>query len=670
MTRAARLVLVCLFVVVFTFIASAQLPFQLRENFITGLSSPVFITNAGDGTRRLFIVQQRGIIKVVQPGSSTPTDYLNLSGVVSNSGSERGLLGLAFHPNFENNRRLFVYYTRQSDGAIEIAEYAQNAVNRNIADPTVVRTIITIPHASFSNHNGGTIAFGPDGYLYAAPGDGGSGNDPFPPIGNAQNLNSLLGKMLRLDINSTSPPLNYSIPPTNPFAGATAGADEIYAYGLRNPYRFSFDRGGTNQLWVGDVGQNAIEEVDIVTSGGNYGWRVYEGTQCTNNDPQSCSTGGSPITQIPPVFQYTRVLDTSGQNRCSVTGGYVYRGKQNALPVGSYVYADYCTGEIMLWNGSQQSVLRDTSNLNLVSFGEDEDGELYVVRASGSIARIVGVGTNSDFDGDGGSDISIFRPSTGQWFWYGLAAGNVGVVTFGISGDIPVPEDYDGDGKTDYAIYRPSSGVWYIFRSLDATLQIVTWGISGDVPVVGDFTGDRRADFSVYRPSTGVWYTYRSNGSGQYDAVTFGLPGDQPIASDYDGDARTDIAIWRPSSGTWWWLNSSNQQVLGYQFGLSTDVPIPGDYDADGKTDHAVYRPSTGEWLITKSSDLTFIIATWGISGDVPVPGDYDRDGREDFAIWRPSTGTWWIYKTSDSSAFGVAWGNSQDQPLPVTDRP
>ncbi|MEQ1765327.1 MAG: PQQ-dependent sugar dehydrogenase [Pyrinomonadaceae bacterium] len=672
-----RLRVVILLATVFAMLATnamAQLPFQLRENFITGLSSPVFLTNAGDGTRRLFIVQQRGIIKVVQPGSSSPTDYLNLSTVVSSTGNERGLLGLAFHPNFELNRRFFVYYTRQSDGSIQIAEYAQNAANPNIADPTPVSMVITIPHPGQTNHNGGTIAFGPDGYLYAAPGDGGGANDP---PANAQNLSSLLGKMLRLDIDTISPPLNYSIPPTNPFAGATPGADEIYAYGLRNPYRFSFDRGGTNQLWVGDVGQGAIEEVDNVVSGGNYGWRVYEGTQCTNLDPSLCSTGANPITSIPPIFQYTRVIDTSGQNRCSVTGGYVYRGKQNALPVGSYVYADYCTGEIMLWNGSQQSILRDTSNNNLVAFGEDEDGEIYVVRQhlnfaanSGSIARIVGVRTNGDFDGDGGSDLAIYRPGTGAWYWYGLVTGTVGSVSFGIQDDIPVPEDYDGDGKTDIAIFRPSNGLWCVFRSVDFTVQIVPWGITGDVPVVGDFTGDRLADHAIFRPLDRVWYILRSNGGGQYDSIPFGQPGDQPITSDFDGDGRNDVAIWRPSSGTWWRYNSSDGQTIGFQWGSPDDLPVPGDYDGDGRGDHAVFRPSTGEWLVSRSSDLAFAGIAWGASGDVPVPGDYDRDGRDDVAIWRPSTGTWWVFRSSNLSPFGVAWGVSQDLPVQAVDRP
>ena len=672
--RMRKIMLLAAALVLFAATGAAQLPFQLRENFITGLSSPVFLTNAGDGTRRLFIVQQRGIIKVVEPGSSMPTDYLNISAVVSNSGGERGLLGLAFHPNFEVNRRFFAYYTRQSDGAIEIAEYSQNAANPNIADPSAIRIIITIPHPGQSNHNGGTIAFGPDGYLYAAPGDGGGANDP---NGNAQNINVLLGKMLRIDIDTMTPQLNYSIPSTNPFAGATAGSDEIYAYGLRNPYRFSFDRGGTNQLWVGDVGQGAIEEVDNVVSGGNYGWRVYEGTQCTNLEPTRCSTGANPITQVPPVFQYTRVLDTSGQNRCSVTGGYVYRGRQNALPVGSYIYADYCTGEIMLWNGTQQSILRDTSNNNLVSFGEDEDGELYVVRQhsnfaanSGSIARIVGAGTNGDFDGDGGSDLAIYRPTTGDWYWFGVGSGAVGSVRFGNSGDVAVPEDYDGDGRTDFAVYRPSLGLWFIFRSSDSTTQFVSWGIDGDTPVTGDFTGDRRADVVMFRPSTGHWYILNSNGSGQYESIQWGQAGDQLVNSDYDGDGRNDVAIWRPSTGTWWRYNSSDGETVGYSFGSAEDVPIPGDYDGDGRSDEAVYRPSTGDWLISQSSDRAFIGVRWGIAGDLPVPGDYDRDGREDFAIWRPSTGTWWVLRSRDLNYFAASWGVTQDLPIEAVDRP
>ena len=352
------------------------------QPYLTGLSSPVHIVNAKDGTNRMFVVQQRGIIRVVQPGQTTYTDFLNISGVVSSSGNERGLLGLAFHPQYSANRRFFVYYTRQSDGSIEIGEYETPVGTPNVANPVAVRTIITIPHPTNTNHNGGTIAFGPDGFLYAGTGDGGGAND-IP--NNAQNINILLGKMLRIDIDT---PLNqvpaYNIPPTNPFVGVN-GSDEIFAYGLRNPYRFSFDRGGTNQLWVGDVGQDAREEVDIVSIGGNYGWRIMEGTICTPGVNPNCTP---PPGHILPITEYV-----NAGSRIAVTGGYVYRGAQGVLPVGSYVFADYGSGEVFLWdNNTQTRILPPTGRL-ISSFGEDEAGELYVVGLSGTVDRIVGVAT-------------------------------------------------------------------------------------------------------------------------------------------------------------------------------------------------------------------------------------------------------------------------------------
>jgi hypothetical protein len=674
MISVLRIVLLFLVFLTLSIWSNANVPFQIRENFITGLSSPVFVTNADDKSRRLFILEQRGKVKVAQPGSSITADYLNLSSVVSQSGAERGLLGIAFHPNFSNNRRFFVYYTRETDGAIEIAEYLQNASNPNVADPNPVRIILVIPHPTFSNHNGGTIAFGPDGYLYIGTGDGGSGNDP---SANSQNLDLLLGKMLRIDIDNASPPANYSIPPTNPFVGTIPGADEIYAYGLRNPYRFSFDRGNTNQLWVGDVGQNALEEVNVIVSGGNYGWRVYEGTQCTGLDPQFCEGGATPIIHAGPVFQYSRTVDASGQNRCSVTGGYVYRGQRNALPVGNYIYGDYCTGEVMMWDGSQQSVLRDTTNFNLVSFGEDEDGELYIVRQhinfspnSGSIARIIGSNrANADFDGDGGTDLSIFRPSSGVWFTHSPMTSAASAIQFGLPTDIPTPEDFDGDGKTDFAVYRPTEGVWYVYRSSDSTMQYGFFGLNGDIPVAGDYDGDRRADYALYRPSQGVWYIARS-ATNTFQAVIFGLADDIPVNADYDGDGQNDIAIWRPSDGVWWRLDSSDGQIRIRLLGRPGDRPLPSDYDGDGRTDEAIFRPSTGEWLVRRTSDNITSWAQWGSAEDVPVAGDYDRDGRDDIAVWRPSSQTWWIIRSSNSSFQILQFGLSGDVPIPFIDRP
>ena len=229
---------------------------ELRLRFhhiqLTVLSGPVFVGNAGDGTNRLFILEQGGAIRVLQLGSSTPTAFLDIHTKVI-AGGEQGLLGLAFHPQYASNGRFFVYYTRAGDGTIVIAEYKVSA-NPNVADPAET-VLLTIPHPTNTNHNGGMLAFGPDGYLYIGVGDGGGANDV---PNNAQNINLLLGKILRIDV---SVPLTYSSPPTNPFYGATPGRDEIFAYGMRNPWRFSFDR-VTGAQWVADVGQGAREEVD------------------------------------------------------------------------------------------------------------------------------------------------------------------------------------------------------------------------------------------------------------------------------------------------------------------------------------------------------------------------------------------------------------------------
>jgi hypothetical protein len=246
----------------------------------------------------------------------------------------------------------------------------------NQADPASEIVLLVVPQP-YENHNGGMIEFGPDNLLYIGLGDGGSGNDP---QNHAQNSDDLLGKILRIDVDRpASASVPYSSPQSNPFYGASAGRDEIFATGFRNPWRFSFDR-FNGQLYVGDVGQGEREEIDIVTLGGNYGWRIFEGTLCTNLDPGSCSAQ----TFDPPVAEYGH---SSG--RCSVTGGYVYRGTQSSLPYGAYIFADFCTGEIFMLHQSAQTLLADT-DLNISSFGEDEAGEIYVVGLGGSVERIAG----------------------------------------------------------------------------------------------------------------------------------------------------------------------------------------------------------------------------------------------------------------------------------------
>ncbi|MBA4184181.1 MAG: PQQ-dependent sugar dehydrogenase [Acidobacteria bacterium] len=647
-------------------------PYTLRlKPFLTGLSRPLLVRNAGDGSKRLFIVQQAGVIKVLQPGSTVPTDFINLSSKITipvTAGDERGLLGMTFHPQFAANGKFYANYTRVGDGATIIAEYKTVTANPNQGDITTERILLTIPQP-FANHNGGMIEFGPDGFLYIGMGDGGFANDP----GNrAQNPAQLLGKMLRIDVNipvgSNAP---YLIPANNPFTGAnTTRCDggstaqgntcqEIWTIGMRNPFRWSFDRGGTRQLWAADVGQNAIEEVDIITGGANYGWRVYEGTQCTGNDPTLCTT---PNAYTPPIFQYTHA-----GGRCSITGGYVYRGTQGSLPTGAYIYADYCTGEILMWQNNQQILLQDTPRF-ITSFGEDEDGELYVCYSNGQIDRLSRAKASADFDGDFKTDISVFRPSNGSWYILNSSNSAFRAVQFGQNGDVPTPEDFDGDNITDIGVFRPSNGTWYRLNSSDNTFTGIQFGANDDLPAAGDYDGDAKADLVVFRPSNGSWYRLNSIDN-SFFAVQFGTNGDVPTPGDFDGDGKYDISVFRPSNGTWYRLGSISG-FAGVQFGVNSDVPAQGDFDGDGKTDQAVYRPSAGAWFILRSTNSTVQSTPFGTSGDVASVGDYDGDGRSDIAVFRPSNGTWYYINSSNGANGSVQFGANGDLSAPAYDAP
>lgn len=341
--------------------------------FASGFTDPVEITHAGDS--RLFVVQQGGLIKILNAnGTTNATPFLNLSSIIS-TGGERGLLGLAFHPNYASNGYFFVNYTNTAGNTV-IARYSVSA-NPNVANTT--GTILMTIAQPFSNHNGGTIKFGPDGYLYIGMGDGGSGGDP----GNrAQNISENLGKMLRIDVNSTTAPF-YTNPATNPYIGIV-GNDEIWAIGLRNPWKFSFNR-LNGDLWIADVGQNAIEEVNKISSplpnsGINFGWRCYEGNSNYN------TTGCAPSSTMTfPFVQYSR----SG-GACSVTGGYVYTGTLYPNFQNKYFFTDYCDDKIRMINSAGTITTTSAfSGNNFATFGEDVSGELYVAGiTSGIIFKI------------------------------------------------------------------------------------------------------------------------------------------------------------------------------------------------------------------------------------------------------------------------------------------
>jgi len=356
----------------------AELAVRLKE-VARGLDAPLFLTSPPGDPARAFVVEQGGRIRIIRNDVLLPTPFLDISSRIA-SGGERGLLGLAFHPQYATNGRFVVYYTNTA-GDIRIASYKVSA-NPEVADPASEQLLLAVPHPSFSNHNGGMVTFGPDGRLYAGIGDGGSGGDP---NGNGQNRNTLLAKLVRLDVNAAG---QASVPSDNPFVGQSGMRPEIWSYGLRNPWRFSFDR-LTGDLYIGDVGQNAREEIDVSRGPSNmgrgldFGWNIMEGTSCFS--PSSgCNRTGLTLP----------VLDYGHGDGCSVTGGYVYRGSLLPALRGMYFYGDYCSGWVrsFVLSGGQVAQRLDWAALRpggqITSFGEDAAGELYIIVASGSVFRI------------------------------------------------------------------------------------------------------------------------------------------------------------------------------------------------------------------------------------------------------------------------------------------
>jgi glucose/arabinose dehydrogenase len=345
----------------------------------------VFLTPAGDGSNRLFVALQEGRVVVFpnQREVQSAQVFLDIRDRVDDGGNEEGLLGLAFDPHFSENGFFYVYYTGAGPKRSVISRFAVDPGDPDRADPESERVILEVPQP-FGNHNGGHLLFGPDGFLYIGLGDGGSGGDP---QGNGQNPATLLGSILRIDPASTEGNRNYAIPADNPFLGREGFREEIWAYGFRNPWRFSFHRETAHQdtgdLWVGDVGQNSFEEVDRVLPGRNYGWNLFEGFHCFSGSGRPCEPEGLE----PPVVEYP----LSGGN-CAVTGGHVYRGSRVPDLRGAYIYADFCSGRIwgLRHNGQQvteQALLLDT-NLMIPSFAEDQTGELLILSFDGRIHQL------------------------------------------------------------------------------------------------------------------------------------------------------------------------------------------------------------------------------------------------------------------------------------------
>ena len=607
---------------------------------VTGLKNPVFVTHAGDNSGRLYIVEQPGIIRVLVPGASAATVFLDIQGLVLDGG-ERGLLGLAFHPGYASNGRFFVNYTREPDGATMIAEYGRSA--NPLVAATIERELLVVAQP-FSNHNGGMIAFGPDGLLYIGMGDGGSANDP---QNRAQNVNDLLGKILRIDVDSGDP---YGIPGGNPFAGA-AGADEIYAVGVRNPFRFSFDR-QNGALWVGDVGQGSREEIDVVSAGDNLGWRVLEGTRCTGLEPDRCDAGFTP-----PVAEYTH---TGG--RCSITGGYVYRGTRATLPEGAYVYADFCTGEVFMLLGGAQTVLLDTAQ-NISSFGEDESGELYVVALGGAVYRLVHdrtgerfdtvTGLLPDFNGNGTADILWKHAREGTFATWLLADAALGTgSTFGVAAEwhAVLVADLNGDHRSDL-VWRSRTagtlGVWLMNGTAVQSVALLGVAPGWDLVAAADLNGDGRDDLlwrAVQSGTLGIWMM---DGVTVTSRTVIGVAPEWTLAGtgDLDANGAADLVWHNIAAGqaaVWLFENGALAQTAAMGIAAGWRVAGVADFNGDARSDLIWRQPATGLtalWMMNGSAIVQSRVFSVDPSWTIGAVGDVNGSGTADL-LWRqPSTG-------------------------------
>ncbi len=425
---------------------SARADLTLTTELISdAFSQPIFLCSPPGDLNRLFVLEQKsGLVRIIKNGSLLSTPFLNVSSLLEADGSEEGLLGMAFHPDYALNGYFYIYYTG-TNGNIFVARYQVSTGNPDIANSGSAQIVITIPHPGAANHNGGMIAFGPyDGFLYIGTGDGGGSGDT---NNDAQNGETLLGKILRLDVDGGNP---YAIPPDNPFIGLTDTLPEIWAFGLRNPWRYGFDR-ATGDLYIGDVGQGVWEEIDFQPAsspgGENYGWRCYEGNHSYN------TSGCAPAANyIFPIHEYSH---SSGN--CSISGGYVYRGCAVPDLDGTYFYADFCTGRVWSFRYDGQGItgfLDRSAELdppgaptidNVSSFGEDARGEIYIVDYDGEIYKIVRADGGSsctttcgDPNEDGRVDILDILFLINHKFKGGPGPNNPAVADLNGSGDINI----------------------------------------------------------------------------------------------------------------------------------------------------------------------------------------------------------------------------------------
>ena len=412
----------------------------------------------------------------------------------------------------------------------------------------------------------------------------------------------------------------------NTAAGSSGGVISISKKAIFN---------SQNSIYARNIGGSSIRDFrGAFTSGG------YNLIENTTNTMIFGDTTGNILGQNP------QLLPLAGN------GGFA---KSHALAADSPAID---TGKSFSIPNDQRGLFRPFDNPSIPNAPGGDGADIGAFERQRAPAAVV-----FDFDGDSKTDVSIFRPSNGEWWISRSSTNQIVAAQFGSSSDKTVPADFTGDGKTDIAFWRESSGQWFVLRSEDNSFYAFPFGSPGDIAAPGDFDGDGKADAAVFRPSNAVWYILRSTDNG-LTIRQFGASGDQPVVADYDGDGKSDIAIFRPSVSEWWLLKSGSGQTTALQFGASGDKTVPGDYTGDGKADVAFFRPSTGEWFILRSEDFSYYAFTFGLPEDIAAPGDYDGDGKMDAAVFRPSNSVW--YQLRSTSGFtAIQFGTNGDQPIP-----
>ena len=605
------------------------------EVVATGLGSVTAITHAGDD--RLFVTIRDGRIVIVEGGQVRAQPFLDIRGQVALQG-EQGLLSTAFHPRYGENGFFFVNYTRSGDGATVIARYRVSG-DPDRADPASARTLLVIAQP-FSNHNGGQLQFGPDGFLYIGMGDGGSANDPQCL---AQRDTTLLGKMLRIDVdqNVQTAPF-HGIPVSNPFRGPGGPPDEVWAEGLRNPWRFSFDR-ATGELYIADVGQNAREEVSLQPAGSrggeNYGWKVMEGTACfsTSQCPAGTPPCNSPALTL-PIIEYDHAAG------CSISGGYVYRGSRIPALQGFYLFGDFCAGFVRAARreGGRFAVRELPLRVErLVTFGEDVAGEIYVGNLDGGLWRITGPGGTEPEPEARPDHVGLFDPATAR-FLVKRSHGNGQAdltVRFGPqrSGWTPLTGDWDGDGDDGIGYHDPRAGRFRLKNALAGGAADALFALgprrSDWVPLAGDWDGDGDDTVGFFDPATATFNLTNRLGTGGLDlSFQFGTPGAgwTPLAGDWDGDGVDTVGFYDRSRSLFLLKNSLTGGAPDVQFVFGSPgpwLPIAGDWDGDGRDTVGLFNRNNSVFRLRNAqaggaADLRFQLSPRG-GGVLPIVGDW-----------------------------------------------